>query len=219
LKTIGFLDLGYLGSGIAERLLTAGYTLIVWDQDRKAREAFRGRVALATNIRDLVQKADQVFVMLENTKAVLDASLSTQGIYDNLRPNKIVVSTSTIAPSVSLQLSDKFKRKRAFFIEAPVIGSPEMASRGELVTLVGGDREAYQQVLDVLKTFSAKVFYIGGNGAALTLKLVLMHVLAAQTEALSEASIITERNGLDPRFLVQVLKSLVDDVFSLDRNV
>jgi len=213
LKTVGFLGLSGLGLTIAERLLNAGYTLIVWDRNRKERESFRGRASVAEGLRELVQKADHIFVSLEDTSAVLDASLSPQGIYDSLKPGKIVVGVTTISPAASVQLADRFRRKRAFFLEAPVVGGADVARSGELIALVGGDRTAYQEVLGAIKTFSNRVYYVGGNGAALTLKLVFMGLLAARAEILGEAAVLLEKKGIDPSFLVQLVETTGDTVF------
>lgn len=207
MKTIGLLGLGPLGSAITERLLNAGYDLGVWDRDRKARDIFKGRVAIASNLRDLVQRSDYMLMALPDPSSVADACFSAQGVYDGLRPSKIVASVTTIEPVTSRNIARRFQRKRAFFLETPVIGGAELAGRGELVTLVGGDRRAYQEMLGVLKSYSRSVFYIGGNGAALAVKLALSHLAASYAETLAEAILLVEKSDVDPSVLLQILGS------------
>ncbi|MGC9116756.1 MAG: NAD(P)-dependent oxidoreductase [Conexivisphaera sp.] len=211
MKTVGLIGLEGPASRVAERLLGAGHSLVLWDKSRKARDAFKGRAELAESTRDLAQRADILLMMLPNPWEVFDICTTSQGIYDSMKPGKIVAVLSASLPSHSSQLSEKLRRRGAIFVEAPVIGGNEEISRGSAVTLVSGGRAAYQELLDVLKSFSSRVYYLGENFSAMTVKLAVSIIAAAYAEALGEAAALAASAGIDMRAFAQVIASVHGD--------
>ncbi|MGC8555569.1 MAG: NAD(P)-dependent oxidoreductase [Conexivisphaera sp.] len=211
MKTVGLIGLEGPASRVAERLLGAGHSLVLWDKSRKARDAFKGRAELAESTRDLAQRADILLMMLPNPWEVFDICTTSQGIYDSMKPGKIVAVLSASLPSHSPQLSEKLRRRGAIFVEAPVIGGNEEISRGSAVTLVSGGRAAYQELLDVLKSFSSRVYYLGENFSAMTVKLAVSIIAAAYAEALGEAAALAASAGIDMRAFAQVIASVHGD--------
>lgn len=155
-------------------------------------------------------------MLFQDARSVFDMCTSPQGIYDAMKPGKVVVSLDPVPPSSLAQLVDKLRRKGAIFLEAPVIGGASAAERGELITLVGGDRNSYQEILGIIKTFSSRVFYVGDAESALALKLALSVVAASYSEALGEAQLLAKRAGVDPRILAQVLEAAAGEIFGAE---
>jgi 3-hydroxyisobutyrate dehydrogenase-like beta-hydroxyacid dehydrogenase len=211
LKTVGLIGLEGPAAKVAERLLSAGHELVLWDKSKKIRDAFKGRADLAESTRDLAQRADILLMMLPNPGEVVEICTTSQGIYDSMKPGKIVAVLSAALPSHSAQLSEKLRRRGATFVEAPVIGGMGEIERGSAVTLVSGGRAAYQELLEVLKSFSSRVYYMGEGFSAMAAKLAVSIIAASYVEALGEATALASSAGVDMKAFAQVISSVYGD--------
>jgi 3-hydroxyisobutyrate dehydrogenase-like beta-hydroxyacid dehydrogenase len=208
LKTIGLVGLEGPAAKVAERLLGAGHDVVLWDQSKRARDAFKGRAELAESVRDAAQRSDILLMMLPRPGEVFDLCTTSQGIYDSMRPGKIVAVLSAILPSHSPQLAEKLRRRGAVFMEAPVVGGMDEIARGSALTLVSGSRSAYQELLEVLRSFSGRVYYLGEGFSAMSAKLAISVMAAAYAEALGEAAALASRSGVDMKAFAQVVSSV-----------
>ncbi|BBE42828.1 putative dehydrogenase [Conexivisphaera calida] len=211
MKTVGLIGLEGPAAKVAERLLSAGHELVLWDKSKKIRDAFKGRADLAESTRDLAQRADILLMMLPNPNEVVEICTTSQGIYDSMKPGKIVAVLSAALPSHSAQLSEKLRRRGATFVEAPVIGGVGEIERGSAVTLVSGGRAAYQELLEVLKSFSSRVYYMGEGFSAMAAKLAVSIIAASYVEALGEATALATSAGVDMKAFAQVISSVYGD--------
>ncbi|HEU16861.1 MAG TPA: NAD(P)-dependent oxidoreductase [Nitrososphaeria archaeon] len=211
MKTVGLIGLEGPAAKVAERLLSAGHELVLWDKSKKIRDAFKGRADLAESTRDLAQRADILLMMLPNPGEVVEICTTSQGIYDSMKPGKIVAVLSAALPSHSAQLSEKLRRRGATFVEAPVIGGMGEIERGSAVTLVSGGRAAYQELLEVLKSFSSRVYYMGEGFSAMAAKLAVSIIAASYVEALGEATALASSAGVDMKAFAQVISSVYGD--------
>jgi 3-hydroxyisobutyrate dehydrogenase len=207
MKKVGFVGLGSMGAPMAGRLVQSGYQLVAYNRTRVKTEPLRGRAEITSTQREVAEKADPIVLMLTDTQAVEDVLFSSQGMYERMASGKTIINCSTILPSASKKIADRLKRKNVGYIEAPVFGGPQMAARGELIVMAAGEREKYEEVLDVIRTFSSKVFYTGRVGTALSVKLGLNLIVAVHGQALAESMILARKTGVDPSLFVQILNS------------
>ncbi len=205
---MGLIGLEGPAAKVAERLLGAGHEVVLWDKSKKLRDAFKGRAELAESTRDLAQRADVLLMMLPDPNEVVEICTTSQGIYDSMKPGKIVAVLSASLPSHSVQLSEKLRRRGAAFVEAPVIGGIEEIERGSAITLVSGGRAAYQELLEVLKSFSSRVYYMGEGFSAMAAKLAISLMAASYAEALGEAVALASSAGVDMKAFAQVVSSV-----------
>src|SRR5437762_3929236 len=71
IKTISYLGLGTMGSGMASNLLKAGYHLTVWNRDPGKCEPFARKGArVADTPADAVREVDLVMYSLSNDQAI-----------------------------------------------------------------------------------------------------------------------------------------------------
>jgi len=70
--------------------------------------------------------------------------------------------------------------------------------------MVGGDRQAYDRVEDVLEVLGSPT-YIGDNGQGLVLKLAINISLAVQMLAFAEGLLLADRAGIDRKRAVEVM--------------
>jgi 3-hydroxyisobutyrate dehydrogenase-like beta-hydroxyacid dehydrogenase len=211
LEKIGFVGLGAMGAGIAERLRDAGHEVVGWNRTRsKAQALLDAGMGWADTPRELAASCDLVFTMLTNTDAVRQAAHGDDGIIAGLREGTVWCDLSTIAPDASTALAEEVVPTGAFFMDTPVSGSPATLAAGQMSVMVGGDRAAYDHVEQVLHAIGPKVTYIGPNGHAILTKVAINLTLVVSVTAFAEAVTLVEKAGVDRAAVVDAaLKSVV----------
>ncbi|MDG6927866.1 MAG: NAD(P)-dependent oxidoreductase [Nitrososphaerota archaeon] len=202
---LGFIGLGKMGSALAIRAVQSGYNVIGYNRTRAKLEGLRDRMDIAPSISDVCEASDTMIVSVTDDAADEDVTLGNHGISDYVKPNKTILDFSTISPMESKYINEKLKRKGVHRIEVPVVGGPSKALRGELIALVGGEREKYEDLMDLIRAFAHRTFYIGDIGSAQTVKLAFNLLVAGYAEILGEGLTLVKKDGIDPRLLINVL--------------
>ncbi|CAO2170398.1 unnamed protein product [Urochloa humidicola] len=115
------------------------------------------------------------------------------------------VDVSTVDGATSKLIGERITSTGASFLEAPVSGSKKPAEDGLLIFLTAGDESLYKRVAPLLDVMGKSRFYLGdvGNGAAM--KLVVNMVMGSMMVSFSEGLLLSEKVGLDPNTLVEVI--------------
>jgi 3-hydroxyisobutyrate dehydrogenase-like beta-hydroxyacid dehydrogenase len=206
---LGYVGLGVMGGGIARRLLDAGHSVTGWNRKReKAQPLLDAGMAWADTPREVAEWSDIVFTMVTNTAAVQAVTDGPDGILAGLSPGKVYVDMSTASPDNSRAIAARVAELGAHMLDAPVSGSVITLEQGKLTVMVGGDEDVFARVLPVLRR-SARVFHVGPNGAAVTIKIASNLQLAVQMLAFSEAVLIAEKSGIPREKAVEVLLGTV----------
>jgi 2-hydroxy-3-oxopropionate reductase len=77
---------------------------------------------------------------------------------------------------------------------------------GTLSIMVGGDREVFDQVRDVLAAMGSSVVHVGDIGAGNTTKLANQVVVALNIAAVSEALVLAQKAGVAPDAVVEAIR-------------
>jgi 3-hydroxyisobutyrate dehydrogenase len=206
MKTIGFLGLGVMGSGMTARLLDAGFGVTVWNRNAARAEPLRARGATVANSpRDAAASADVVIAMVADDRASRTVWTGPDGAVAGLREDAVAIDCSTVSPGWVTELGELVAARGASFLDAPVTGSKPQAAGGELLFLVGGDPAALDRVRDVLRPMSRDVVHMGPVASGARMKLVNNFVSAVQAVALGEALAFSQGCGLDPVGVMHVL--------------
>ncbi len=211
IERVGFAGLGAMGAGIAQRLHAAGHDVVVWNRTReKAQPLLDAGMGWADTPRELAASVDVLFTMLTNTAAIEQTADGPDGVLAGLGDGKVWADVSTIAPDASVALGERVRATGASFLDCPVSGSPATLAAGEMSVMVGGDREAFDHIADVLHAIGPKVTYIGPNGQAILTKVAINLALVVSVTALAEGVALVEKAGVDRRAVVDaVLKSVI----------
>src|ERR671931_565420 len=94
-------------------------------------------------------------------------------------------------------------------LDAPVSGSVTTLEQGKLSIMVGGDADVFERVKPILEDIGPKVFHVGPNGAAVTMKIATNLSLAVQMLAFSEGVLLAEKSGIGRETAVDVLLASV----------
>ncbi len=206
MRDLGFVGLGNMGGPIAANLLRAGYRLAVFDLAESAMTALvQAGAQRSAHPRQVASQAEVVFTSLPTPRAVEAVYLGQDGLLQGAHGGQVFVDLSSITPSLARQIADVFRQLGASMLDAPVSGGTAGASAGTLTIMVGGDREALDEVQDILKTIGQKIFYVGPSGSGNTVKLVNQLLMGVNTLAAVEALALTERTGVDPALVAEII--------------
>jgi 2-hydroxy-3-oxopropionate reductase len=188
--------------------LKAGHTLTVWNRTAaRADELVAAGAALAKNPKE-VAEASEVLITIVSDPPALESVLGGQnGALGALQAGSIYVDSSTISPVLVKKISGACQERGVRFLDAPVTGGDWGAREGNLVFMIGGDRETFKDVEPVLKVMGKKFFHLGPNGAGQTMKLAMNAILALEVGAVAEAIGLVTRAGLAGEQLLEVLQA------------
>ncbi|AKJ09488.1 2-hydroxy-3-oxopropionate reductase [Streptomyces incarnatus] len=203
---VGFIGLGVMGRPMAQRLVSAGTPLVVWNRTPERAAPLRAAGAtVAGDVDELFAAADVVLLMLADEAAV-DAVLGrgTPALAGRVA-RRVVVHMGTTSPEYSHALEADVRAAGGRYVEAPVSGSRVPAEEGRLVAMLAGDPDAVDTVRPLLAPLCRETFVCGPAPGALLMKLAVNLFLITLVTGLTEAFHFAERQGLDRRLFLDVL--------------
>jgi len=128
-----------MGSSIAQRLISVGHEVSVWNRNpAKTKPLVDAGAKLHGSPAALVEACDAVVVMLLNDAASEAVYRGPNGILAAKLRGKLVIDTSTVRPDTMIAIGSAVTQQSAAFVECPVGGSTGPAKEGKLFGLVGG---------------------------------------------------------------------------------
>ena len=207
---LGYVGLGVMGGGVAKRLLDAGHTVTGWNRTKeKARWLIDAGLRWADTPREVAEHSEIVFTMVTNTAAVQAVTDGPDGILAGLAAGKVYVDMSTASPDNTRAIAERVAAQGAHMLDAPVSGSVITLEQGKLSVMVGGDSNVFERVRPVLEAIGPRVFHVGPNGAAVTMKIATNLSLAVQMLAFSEGVLLAEKSGIPREKAVEVMLASV----------
>jgi 3-hydroxyisobutyrate dehydrogenase-like beta-hydroxyacid dehydrogenase len=194
-----------MGAAFAERLLDAGYPLVVSNRtpDKAGALAARG----ATIASSAARLAEQVDVIL--------TSLADDGAFESVaadaiaaaRPGSVLVDLSTVSPAVSLRVAERAEAASVGYVRAPVSGNPTVVRAGNLTVIVSGADEDVERIEPVLLAIGPTVHRVGHGEQARIVKLALNLMIAGLAQLMAEALVLGEAADVPRATLLEVMGS------------
>ena len=204
---VGFIGLGTMGSRMAGNILAAGHQLIVHDLNPAAGEPLLERGASwAVSPAAVAGQVDVVFTSLPGPPQVEAVALSLNGIIGGALPGLAYFDLSTNSPTVMRRIHAEFARRGVHVFDAPVSGGPDGAASGRLAIWAGGNPEAFEAFLPVLRSFSDAPHLVGPIGAGSIAKLVHNCSGYILQTALAETFTLGVKAGVDPEALWEAVR-------------
>ena len=200
-RPVGVIGLGLLGTAIAERLLAAGYAVVVYNRTRAKAEPLVARGARWSD--NPLAECDRVILSLYTT-AVVDEVL--QQIQSGLRRGQILVDTTTGDPIETAAVGRWLAERDVDYLESPIAASSEQTRRGEALAIVAGPATAFEACRDLFAAIAAKAHHVGPWGSAAKVKLVNNLIVGLNRLALAEGLAFAKAIGLDAAKTLEVLK-------------
>ena len=205
---VGVIGLGMLGKAVALRLLDSSFELTVYNRtEEKARDLRERGVTVAKSPREVAKSSDLVITIVKDAKAVNEISFGKNGITEGIHEKLVVADMSTINPSESRKISEKFEEYNINKLDIPVMGGPNVAITGDLVMMASGNKQSFEECKNVFECIASKVFFLGDSGVAHSVKLAMNLQITMLALALSEGITLVRNAGVDPKIFLEILNS------------
>jgi 3-hydroxyisobutyrate dehydrogenase-like beta-hydroxyacid dehydrogenase len=206
-ERIGLIGVGRMGRPMAERLLDAGHSLVVFDTNADTVRPLGDHGALvATSPLDVANHAAVVLASLPTPAIVRRAIIGSDGASQGSKI-RYFVDLSSSGAATAVELATALGSRGIHSLDAPVSGGVAGARAGKLSVMASGPRHAYDTLLPVLALLG-RVFFVGTEpGLGQTLKLLNNLMSATAIAITSEAMAMGVKAGLDPNVMLDVLNA------------
>ena len=217
---VGFIGLGVMGSPMSSHLSKKGFNTFVYNrtQDVSKKWADSNKGKIKTSPQDLAKSVNFLIICVGNDDDVREILFSEDGAYPSLKPGTIVIDHTTTSAKLAKELSAKLKNKNCYYLDAPVSGGQLGAEEGNLTIMVGGDKEVYEESLDVLAAYSKYSKYMGESGSGQLTKMVNQIAIAGLLQSLSEAVNFSEKSGLNSEDVLNVISKGAAQSWQMDNR-
>jgi 3-hydroxyisobutyrate dehydrogenase len=206
--SVGVIGVGLLGSGLTERLLSNHVRVNIYGRNRTKLESLEKRGAKIFNSPSLLaDHSEYIITCVTNYDSLRDVLNGNNGVLYSSNKNVIIIDCTTITTKQSVNCADMINKKDGFtFLSVPVMGGPTDARKGELISLVSGNKDSFERAYPILEYFSKHIFYLGKIiGLSNIVKLALNLNIAIITLALSEGLVLANHSGIDSNLYLKIL--------------
>jgi 3-hydroxyisobutyrate dehydrogenase-like beta-hydroxyacid dehydrogenase len=204
---IAFIGLGQMGRPMAINLLKSGARVIVSSASGKKHAELEAKGARASSDPAEIARAGIVFLSLPGTDEVRETLFGKHGIAPLLKRGSIVVDTSTIDYSATLEMAAALEALGIGFLDAPVSGMEARAIEGTLTTMCGGKAETLEAARPYLACFSNNILHMGGAGSGQLSKLINQLLFDINCAAIAEVLPMAVKLGIDPEKIGKIVNS------------
>ncbi len=197
---IAILGLGIIGSIWARNLQADGITVNTWNRSKRDFPGFCDSPVTA------ITNAELILIVVADPNAVQEV---LNQILPALKPNQIVMQSSTISAEWTLKFADQVAAQGAIYLDAPFTGSKPAAEQRKTVFYIGGESSAIEKIRPIISKQALQILHVGSIGAASNLKLAMNMNIALVMEALSESRRFALSQGLSDEIFFEALKNNV----------
>lgn len=207
---------------MARNLVKSGHSVVAFDVNKSAIEKLvsssptSNAIAGASSPEDVARKSQVVITMLPSSPHVAEVFEGPHGILQGLRKGTLCIDSSTIEPQVSRRVATAVQKVGGLMVDAPVSGGVGGAEQGTLTFMVGGPQEAFQQALPLLKKMGKNIEHCGEWGSGQAAKICNNLVLGISMAAVSEAMLLGQQLGVDPKILARIINTSSGRCWSSD---
>ena len=206
---IGIIGTGLMGSAIAHRLIERGFKVFLYNRTKRRSDALVKKGAIRMGYpSDLGRKCNFVIISVTDGKAVKEMLFGDNGLVNSNNKRLIVVDTSTILPDDSIYCASLMKKKGYAILQAPIMGGPDATMKGDVITIISGNKKIIEKSRRILTSYSKKLFNLGNkDGAANFIKLGLNLNIALIAISLAESIVFVKKSKIDPAKFLEILNS------------
>jgi 2-hydroxy-3-oxopropionate reductase len=198
---IGCAGAGILGSAIIERLLQCGFSVTVWNRDRRKLTPLIDLGAVpAETPAELARGADRVLTCVTAGPAVEAIVFGDDGVASCGSPDKLLIDMSTVDATHTKQMAARLREGCGMgWLDAPISGGAPAAREGRMAVMVGGSDQDFERAKPVWDALAGRCTHMGANGAGQSTKMVNQVLVSCTFAILAEACGLAERAGIDAR--------------------
>jgi 3-hydroxyisobutyrate dehydrogenase-like beta-hydroxyacid dehydrogenase len=195
--TVGIVGLGIMGGAFAKNLVAAGWRVVGYDVDARARRAAaRAGVDIAADVKTLAAAVPTIITSLPNPQAL---DLTAAAIAEAKVKPRVVIEASTFTLADKLRAEQALKKAGHIALDCPISGTGAQAKVKDLVVYASGDTRAIAKLRPLFLAFARAVHDLGPFGNGSRMKYVANLLVAIHNVASAEAMVLGMKAGLDPQ--------------------
>ncbi len=216
---IGWIGTGIMGAAIAEHLQAAGHALHLCTRTRaKAEQLLAGGAAWCPDPAEVARATEVVFTIVGYPAEVEAVYFGAHGIFSAEKSTAtLLVDLTSSPPALARRISAAATARGLAALDAPVTGGDVGAREGTLSIMVGGNADAFERALPLLRLMGRNIERVGGPGAGQQAKVVNQILIAGTMVGLCEALLVAARAGLDQTQLIRLLGAGAAGSWALQR--
>ena len=200
---MGLIGLGHMGTAFAERVLEAGFPLVVYNRTASKTEPLAALGAsVSGSAAELAGGVEVVLTSLSDDDA-LEAVAAE--VLAAARPGTVLVDMSTVSPAASARVAAQADAASVAYVRAPVSGNPSVVRAGNLSFIVSGPADAVAQAEPVIRAIGPTIHVVGDAEQARIVKLAINLMIGGLAELMSEALVLGEAAGVSRENLLRVM--------------
>jgi len=206
---IGVVGTGLMGSAIAHRLIERGFQIFLYNRTQERTTALVKKGAVQVEYpSDVGRKCDHVIISVTDGNAVKEVLFGENGLAYCKNRKLTVIDTSTVLPEDSIYCASLMKKKGYSIIQAPIMGGPDPTMKGDVISIVSGNKKSIEKSKRILTSYSKKIFNLGNkDGTANFIKLALNLNIALIAISLAESIVFVKKSKIDPAIYLEILNS------------
>ena len=210
MKDIGFIGVGTMGCPMASNILRNNYNLSFFDpyvsKENKKKLLDLGAIE-NSSVKEICLNNEIIISMLPTGEDVKKISLGEDSIINQNNKNLIFIDMSTILPSESIYINNKLKENNIEMFDAPVGRLVSNAIEGTLLIMVGGNKNNFKNIEQILKCMGSDVVYCGKAGSGSTMKIINNYMSIVSNIVTAETLSLVHKSGIDRDLAIKLMST------------
>jgi len=205
---IGIIGIGMLGEAVALNLLNLGHDVVVYNRTKVKTIKVKEKGAKVSDSPKIVaDNSELILIIVKDAIAVREVSFGEEGIIKSKNKELVVADMSTIDSIESKKIAEEFQQNSIEKLEIPVMGGPNVAIMGKLVMMASGSKTIFDKYKIIFEKVANKVFFLGEQGVANSIKLAMNLQITMLALSLSEGITLVKKLNVNPKIFLEVLNS------------
>lgn len=198
MKKIGFIGVGVMGKSMVRNLVKNGFDVSIYTRTKnKVLDLIEEGITWCDDVKSCAKNKDVVITIVGYPKDVEEVYFGKDGIIENAKEGTYFIDMTTTSPKLSIRIYNEAKKRNIFALDAPVSGGDIGAKNATLSIMIGGDREAFEECIDIFKTLGTNIIYEGKAGSGQHTKMANQIALGGAIAGVCEAITYSKKVGLD----------------------
>jgi 3-hydroxyisobutyrate dehydrogenase len=204
---IGWIGTGVMGAPMAAHLQSAGHDLLVFNRTRgKEKPLLEKGAAWCESPAEVAAESEIIFTMVGLPVDVQEVYLGENGVLSVKGTCRMVVDMTTSLPTLAQTIAREAAKQAIQSLDAPVSGGDIGARNAALAIMVGGTKEAFDEVYPLFQLLGNNISYMGGPGAGQHTKMCNQILVAGTMIGVSESLLYAEKvGGLDQDAVINII--------------
>jgi 3-hydroxyisobutyrate dehydrogenase-like beta-hydroxyacid dehydrogenase len=205
---VGYIGLGDMGKAMASNLAPKGFDARVYDLNpAPVEELAAAGATAASSCREVGEHAELLSVCVPGDPHVEAVLLGDDGALAGMAAGSVVAIHSTVQPATVLRMAEAGRERGVEVIDACVTGGREVAEKGELTLLIGGEASVLEKARPVLEAYGKTLLHAGPLGSGAKLKLAVNLLTYVNWAAAAESFRLAKASGLDTEIFLEAVRS------------